>query len=83
MSKAPCFKKVEGKKIRRFFFFGFLSRFFAVSLHEELQNTMKICSKIRPENLKKPQKKVQPGPPRTLPRGHFALLRRSGRARQF
>jgi hypothetical protein len=25
----------------------------------------------------------QPGPPRALPRGHFPLLRRSGRARQF
>jgi hypothetical protein len=35
----------------------FLSRFFAVSLHEEPKNTIKISSKIRPENPKKSQKK--------------------------
>jgi hypothetical protein len=29
----------------------------AVSLHEELKNTITIFSKIRPENLKKPPKK--------------------------
>jgi hypothetical protein len=31
--------------------------FLAVSLHEEPENTIKIFSKIRPENLKKPQKR--------------------------
>jgi hypothetical protein len=36
----------------------FLSRFFAVSLHEEPQNAIKIFSKIRPETLKKSQKRV-------------------------
>jgi hypothetical protein len=30
----------------------------AVSLHEEPKNTIKIFPKIRPENLKKSQKKV-------------------------
>jgi hypothetical protein len=30
----------------------------AVSLHEEPKNTIKIFSKIRPENIKKSQKKV-------------------------
>jgi hypothetical protein len=38
----------------RFFFIAFL----AVSLHEEPKNTIKIFSQIRPENLKKSQKKV-------------------------
>jgi hypothetical protein len=38
----------------RFFFIAFL----AVSLHEEPKNTIKIFSKIRPENRKKSQKKV-------------------------
>jgi hypothetical protein len=33
--------------------------FLAVSLHEELKNTIKIFSKIRPENLKKISKKVR------------------------
>jgi hypothetical protein len=50
-------EKVEGKKnsfvfSHRFFFIAFL----AVSLHEEPQNTIKIFSQIRPENLKKSQK---------------------------
>jgi hypothetical protein len=40
----------------RFFFIAFL----AVSLHEEPKNTIKIFPKIRPENLKKSQKKVRP-----------------------
>jgi hypothetical protein len=30
----------------------------AVSLHDELKNTIKIFSKIRPENPKKSEKKV-------------------------
>jgi hypothetical protein len=38
----------------RFFFIAFL----AVSLHEEPQKTIEIFSKIRPENLKKSQKKA-------------------------
>jgi hypothetical protein len=37
-----------------FFFIAFL----AVSLHEEPKNTTKTFSEIRPENLKKSQKKV-------------------------
>jgi hypothetical protein len=36
----------------------FFYRVLAVSLHEEPKNTTKIFSKIRPENLKKTQKKV-------------------------
>jgi hypothetical protein len=54
-------KKVERKKTFflssfpiDFFFIAFL----AVSLYEEPKNTIKIFSKIRPENLKKSQKKV-------------------------
>jgi hypothetical protein len=35
----------------------FLSRFLAVSVHEEPKNTKNIFSKIRPENLKKSQKR--------------------------
>jgi hypothetical protein len=52
-------KKVEKKNLfpvvfsHRFFFIAFLT----VSLHEEPKNTIKIFSKIRPENLKKPQKR--------------------------
>jgi hypothetical protein len=51
---------VEEKKL---FSFVFSHRFFfiafsAVSLHEEPKNTIKIFSQIRPENLKKSQKKV-------------------------
>jgi hypothetical protein len=37
----------------RLFFIAFL----AVSLHEEPKNTIKIFSKIRPENRKKSQKR--------------------------
>jgi hypothetical protein len=36
----------------------FFLAFLAVFLHEELKNTIKAFSKIRPENLKKPQKKA-------------------------
>jgi hypothetical protein len=53
------------KKLRKqnFFPFVFSHRFFfiaflAVSLHEEPKNTIKIFSKIIPENPKKSQKKV-------------------------
>jgi hypothetical protein len=52
-------KKLRKKKFfpvvfsHQFFFIAFL----AVSLHEEPKNTIKIFSKIRPENLKKSQKK--------------------------
>jgi hypothetical protein len=53
-------KKLRGKKKKilssfpiDFFFIAFL----AVSLHEEPKNTIKIFSQIRPENLKKSQKK--------------------------
>jgi hypothetical protein len=59
----PCQKllaeKVEKKKLFSFRLFPsiFLSRFLAVSLHEEPKNTIKIFSKIRPENLKKSQKR--------------------------
>jgi hypothetical protein len=62
---SPCQKllaeKVEKKKtfsLSSFPIDFFLSRFFAVSLHEEPQNNIKICSKIRLENLKKSQKKA-------------------------
>jgi hypothetical protein len=52
-------EKVEEKKLFscRLFPSIFLIAFLAVSLHEEPKNTIKIFSKIRPENLKKPQKK--------------------------
>jgi hypothetical protein len=40
---------------KNFFPFVFSHRFF--SLHEEPKNTIKIFSKIRPENLKKNQKR--------------------------
>jgi hypothetical protein len=62
--ESPCQKllaeKVERKK--NFFPVVFSHRFFliavlTVSLHEEPKNTIKIFSKIRPENLKKSQKK--------------------------
>jgi hypothetical protein len=52
------------KKLTKQNFFPFvfshrllLSRFLAVSLHEEPKNTIKVFSKIRPENLKKSQKR--------------------------
>jgi hypothetical protein len=53
-------EKVEKKNLFSFRLFPsifFLSRFLAVSLHEEPKNTIKIFSKIRPENLKKSQKR--------------------------
>jgi hypothetical protein len=50
------------KKLRIFFLVVFSLRFLlieylVVSLHEELKNTTDVFSKIRAENLKKPQKK--------------------------
>jgi hypothetical protein len=39
-----------------FDFFVSFFRPFLVSLHEKFKNTMKIFSKIKPENLKNPQK---------------------------
>jgi hypothetical protein len=51
------------KKLRFFFSLSsfpieiFFIAFLAVSLHEEPKNTIKIFSKIRPENFKKSQKK--------------------------
>jgi hypothetical protein len=56
----PLAEKVEKKN---FFLVVFSHRFFliaflAVSQHEEPKNTIKIFSKIRPENLKKSQNKV-------------------------
>jgi hypothetical protein len=59
----PCQKllaeKVEKKKLFSFRLFPsiFFVAFLAVSLHEEPKNTIKIFSKIKPENLKKSQKK--------------------------
>jgi hypothetical protein len=52
--------EVEKKRIFscRLFPSTFFIAFLAVSLHEVPKNTIKIFSKIRPENLKKPQKKV-------------------------
>jgi hypothetical protein len=57
--ESPSFgRKVERKKNPVVFTLRFvLIAFLAVSLHEELKNTIKIFSKIRPENLKKSQKK--------------------------
>jgi hypothetical protein len=62
--QSPCQKLLAEKVERKTFFLSsfpfhlFLSRFLAVSLHEEPKNTIKILSKIRPENLKKSQEKV-------------------------
>jgi hypothetical protein len=52
-------KKVEKKKLFSYRLFPsiFFIAFLAVSLHEEPESTIKICSKIRPENLKKSQKR--------------------------
>jgi hypothetical protein len=52
-------KKLRKKKLFSFRLFpskNFIA-FLAVSLHEEPKNTIKIFSKIRPENLKKTSKK--------------------------
>jgi ribosomal protein L34E len=53
-------EKVEKKKFFPVVFSNrlFLIAFLAISLHEEPKNTIKMVSKIRPENLKKSQKKV-------------------------
>jgi hypothetical protein len=53
-------EKVEGKKkiLSSFPIEIIFIAFLAVSLHEEPKNTIKIFSKIRPENLKKISKKV-------------------------
>jgi hypothetical protein len=53
-------RKSWGKKTLFPFVFShrfFLIEFWAVSLHEEPKNTIKIFSKIKPENLKKTQKR--------------------------
>jgi hypothetical protein len=52
-------EKVEKKNFFPFVFSHrkFFIAFLAVSLHEEPKNTIKIFSKIRPENLKKSQKR--------------------------
>jgi hypothetical protein len=59
---SPCQKllaeKVE-ENLSSFPIDFFLIAFLAVSLHEEPKNTIKIFSNIRPENLKKSQKKVR------------------------
>jgi hypothetical protein len=52
-------EKVEKKNFFPFVFshrFSFIA-FLAVSLHEEPKNTTKTFTKIRPENLKKSQKR--------------------------
>jgi hypothetical protein len=57
----PLAEKVEEKKLfscRLYFPIDFFIAFLAVSLHGDPKNTIKIFSKIRPENLKKSQKKV-------------------------
>jgi hypothetical protein len=54
-------KKLRKKKLFSFRLFPstfFFIAYLAVSLREEPKNTRKIFSKIRPENLKKSQKKV-------------------------
>jgi hypothetical protein len=59
----PC-QKLLAEKVERFCFSCrlfpsiFFIAFLAVSLHEELKNTIQIFSKIRPENLKKSQEKA-------------------------
>jgi hypothetical protein len=60
----PC-QKLLAEKVEKKNFFPvvfshhfFLIALLAVSLHEEPKNAIKIFSKIRPENLKKSQKKV-------------------------
>jgi hypothetical protein len=55
MSKTVC-KKVEGTVFCHLFPTICLIAFLAVSLHAELKNTIKLFSKIRPEDLKKTQK---------------------------
>jgi hypothetical protein len=56
-------QKLLAEKVEIFFFSCrlfpsiFVNAFSAVSLHEEPKNTIKIFSKIRPENLKKSQRK--------------------------
>jgi len=58
MSKTFCPKSWEKKTFFLSFFPSiFLIAFLAVSLHEELKNTIQTFSKIRPENLKKSQKR--------------------------
>jgi hypothetical protein len=54
-------EKVEKKKLFSFRLFPsiFFIAFLAVSLHEEPKNTIKIFSQIRPENLKKSQKRYR------------------------
>jgi hypothetical protein len=61
---SPC-QKLLAETVEKKIFFPvvfshrfFLIAFLAVSQHEEPKNTIKIFSKIRPENLKKSQKKV-------------------------
>jgi hypothetical protein len=60
---SPC-QKLLAEKVEIFFFscrlfpIDFFIAVLAVSLHEEPKTTIKIFSKIRLENLKKPQKKV-------------------------
>ena len=51
-------KKLRKKNPFVFSHRNFFIAFLAVSLHEEPKNTIKIFPKIRPENLKKSQKKV-------------------------
>jgi hypothetical protein len=54
----PLAEKVEKKKLFSFRLFPsiFFIAFLAVFLHEEPKSTIKMFSKIRPENLKKSQK---------------------------
>jgi hypothetical protein len=66
---SPCQKnvaeKVEETKSPVVFPFDFFSfAFLAVYLHEELKNTTKMFSEIKPVNLKKISKKVPWHPPR-------------------
>jgi hypothetical protein len=60
---SPC-QKLLAEKVEKKNFFPvvfshrfFLIAFLAVSLHEEPKNTIKIFSKIRPENRKQSQKR--------------------------
>jgi hypothetical protein len=57
MSKTFGRKSWGEKKILPSFFIDFFIALLAVSVHEEPKNTTNRCSKIRPENLKKSQKR--------------------------
>jgi hypothetical protein len=54
--------------------FDFFIAFLAVSLHEELKNTIKTFSEVRPENLKESQQKGRVVESRYVARRFFFSL---------